>query len=150
MEFTRKTMNEQRNQHCRSSVGDSISEIPNVLNTIVHGRMARDGHGLPKVLPGPAMPYPCTPCRRANPKRALQPFQGWPTPKAGCLRLSSTPLVTTRLWCPQQHRWTQIPDVLIRIKQRWTELQGVQNANGQKIFLLLLNFLSKQNFKDIL
>jgi hypothetical protein len=27
-----------------------------------HGRMARGGHGLPKVSPRPAMPYPSTPC----------------------------------------------------------------------------------------
>jgi hypothetical protein len=31
--------------------------------------MGRDGHGLPKVSPGPAMPNPSTPC-------------GWTTPKA--------------------------------------------------------------------
>jgi hypothetical protein len=27
----------------------------------LYGRMARGGHGLPKVLLGPAMPYPSTP-----------------------------------------------------------------------------------------
>jgi hypothetical protein len=41
-----------------------------------HGRMARGGHGLPKVSLGPAMPYPSTPC-------------GWPTYRAGGLRLTS-------------------------------------------------------------
>jgi hypothetical protein len=35
--------------------------------------MARGGHGLPKVLPGPAMPYPSTPCGRAACGRLL-PF----------------------------------------------------------------------------
>jgi hypothetical protein len=40
--------------------------------------MARGCHGLPKVLPWPAMPYPSTPCR------------------AGGLQPSSTPLDTPR------------------------------------------------------
>jgi hypothetical protein len=44
-------------------------------------RMARGGHGLPKVLPGPAMPCSSTPCGRATPETALQPFQEWPAPK---------------------------------------------------------------------
>jgi hypothetical protein len=38
---------------------------------LLHGRMARGGetgHGLPKVLPGPATPNPSTPCREATPK----------------------------------------------------------------------------------
>jgi hypothetical protein len=43
------------------------------------GRMARGGHGLPKVSLGPAMPYPSTPCGRA-------------TCRAGSLQPSSTPL----------------------------------------------------------
>jgi hypothetical protein len=50
-----------------------------------HGRMARGDHGLPKVLHGPAMPYPSTPYRRATPETALQPFKGWPACKAGGL-----------------------------------------------------------------
>jgi hypothetical protein len=48
-----------------------------------HGRMARGGHGLPKVSPGPAQPDPYMPC-------------GWPAYRAGGLRLSSTPLDTPR------------------------------------------------------
>jgi hypothetical protein len=28
-----------------------------------HGRMIRGGNGLPRVSPGPAMPYPSTACR---------------------------------------------------------------------------------------
>jgi hypothetical protein len=31
--------------------------------------MARGGHGLPKVSPKSAMPYPSTPCGRATPRR---------------------------------------------------------------------------------
>jgi hypothetical protein len=45
------------------------------------GRRVRSGHGLPKVLPRPAMLDPSTPCGRAT---------GWPTCRAGDLRLSST------------------------------------------------------------
>jgi hypothetical protein len=37
---------------------------------IVHGRVARGGHGFPKVTSGPAMPYPSTPSRRATPEMA--------------------------------------------------------------------------------
>jgi hypothetical protein len=33
----------------------------------IHGRMARDGHGFPKVSLGPNMPYPSTPCGWATP-----------------------------------------------------------------------------------
>jgi hypothetical protein len=61
-----------------------------------YGRMARGGHGLPKVLPGPAMPHPFTPCGRATPETALRLFQGWLAHRAGRLRLSSTPLNTRR------------------------------------------------------
>jgi hypothetical protein len=45
----------------------------------VHGRMAEGGHGLPKVSPGPGMPYPYTPCGQATPENASRSFQGWPT-----------------------------------------------------------------------
>jgi hypothetical protein len=45
--------------------------------------MARGDHGLPKVSPGPAMPYPSMPYRQATPETALQPFMGW-TPHAIC------------------------------------------------------------------
>jgi hypothetical protein len=63
----------------------------------MHGRMARGGHGLLK-SPGPAMPDPSTPCRRATPEMAepLQPFQGWPARRMGSLRPSSTLLDTPR------------------------------------------------------
>jgi hypothetical protein len=40
------------------------------------------------------MLYPSTPCWQATPKTVLWPFQGWPTPRAGSLRPSSTPLNT--------------------------------------------------------
>jgi hypothetical protein len=52
-----------------------------------HGRMARDGHGLPIVSLGPAMPYPSTPYGRATPETASRLFHGWQ---------SSTPLDTPR------------------------------------------------------
>jgi hypothetical protein len=57
-----------------------------------HVRMARGVHGLPKVSPGPAMPYPSTPCGRATLETALQLFLVGPARRAGGLRLSSTPL----------------------------------------------------------
>jgi hypothetical protein len=57
----------------------------------VHGRTARSGHELPKVSPGPAMPFCSAPC-----KQAVRPIHGWPTPRAGSLRLSSTSLDTPR------------------------------------------------------
>jgi hypothetical protein len=58
--------------------------------------MARGMHGLPKVSPGPAMPYLSTPCRRATAKTAFCLFIGWPACRAGGLRLSPTPLDTPR------------------------------------------------------
>jgi hypothetical protein len=51
--------------------------------------MARGGHGLPKVSPGPAISYPPTPCERATPETALH--EG-----GGSLLASSTPLDTPR------------------------------------------------------
>jgi hypothetical protein len=56
---------------------------------------ARGGHGLPKVSPGLAMPYPSTPCRQATPETALRPFQGWPSCRVGDLRPSFTLLDTS-------------------------------------------------------
>jgi hypothetical protein len=35
----------------------------------LQGRISRGGHELPKILLGPAMPYPSTPCRRLHLKR---------------------------------------------------------------------------------
>jgi len=61
-----------------------------------HGRMARGGHGLPKVLTGPVMPCPSTPCGRVTPETALCSFQGWPTCRVGGLRPSFIPLDTPR------------------------------------------------------
>jgi hypothetical protein len=61
-----------------------------------HGRMGRGGHGLTKASPGPALPNASTPCGRAIPKTALQPFLGWPARRAGGLRSSSTLLDTPR------------------------------------------------------
>jgi hypothetical protein len=58
--------------------------------------MARSGHGLPEISPGPTMPYPSKPYERATSKTASRRFQGWPARRAGGLRLSSTPLDTTR------------------------------------------------------
>jgi hypothetical protein len=39
-----------------------------------HRRMARGGHGLPKVSPAPAMPYPSMPYGQATPETNLQLF----------------------------------------------------------------------------
>jgi hypothetical protein len=54
------------------------------------------GHGLPKVSPGPAVPYPSRPLKRL--------FQGWPANRAVGLWLSSTlldtPHFTSMLWEP--------------------------------------------------
>jgi hypothetical protein len=55
------------------------------------GAMARGGHGLPKVSPGPAMTDIYMPC-----SRALRPFQGWPTQRADSLQPFSTLLDTPR------------------------------------------------------
>jgi hypothetical protein len=49
-----------------------------------HGRMARGGHGLHKVSPGP----------NPNPETALRPLQGWPAYKAGGPQAFSTHLDT--------------------------------------------------------
>jgi hypothetical protein len=45
--------------------------------------MARSGRGLSKVSPGPAMPYPSTPCGPGTPEKALRPFQWWAHPPSG-------------------------------------------------------------------
>jgi hypothetical protein len=52
-----------------------------------HGRMARGGHGLPKVSPRPDKPYPSTLYGRATLETASNP-------EGGGLRPSSTPLDT--------------------------------------------------------
>ena len=39
--------------------------------------MTRGGHGLPKVLLGPAMPYPSTLYGFATPETAFRAFQGY-------------------------------------------------------------------------
>jgi hypothetical protein len=54
------------------------------------------GHGLPKVLLGPAMPDPPTPFGLATTEMAFQPFQRLPTHRAGGLWPSFTPLDTPR------------------------------------------------------
>jgi hypothetical protein len=59
-----------------------------------HRRMARGGHGLPKVSPEPTMPYPSSPCGQATPQTALRSVPGWPACRASSLRPSCTPLDT--------------------------------------------------------
>jgi hypothetical protein len=61
-----------------------------------HGRMARGGHGLPKVATGPAMPNSFMTWGRATIETALQPFQGWPAHRESGLQPSSTLFVTPR------------------------------------------------------
>jgi hypothetical protein len=41
------------------------------LASYIHRRIARSGHEFPKLLLGPAMPYPSTPCRQATPETAV-------------------------------------------------------------------------------
>jgi hypothetical protein len=49
------------------------------MNGFARGRIAKVGHGLPKVSPRPPMPYPFKPCGRANLKTAFSwPFQDGP------------------------------------------------------------------------
>jgi hypothetical protein len=45
--------------------------------------MAMDGHGLPKASPGPAMPYPSTPCWRATPETSDTAVYGVARPQDG-------------------------------------------------------------------
>jgi hypothetical protein len=66
--------------------------------TSLHGRMARGGHGLPKVSPGLFMPYPSKHCGRATPETVLQPFQRLPAHTVVSLQSSSTP------WTPHAVR----------------------------------------------
>jgi hypothetical protein len=58
-------------------------------------RMARGGHGLPKVLLGPALTYPSTLCGWATPETAFRAFQGWYARRVGGLWPYSIPLDTT-------------------------------------------------------
>jgi hypothetical protein len=61
-----------------------------------YGRMARGGHGLPKVSIGPAKHYPSTPCGRVTSETTLWPFQGLLAYRAGSLRPSASSLYTPR------------------------------------------------------
>jgi hypothetical protein len=73
--------------------------LPNVENRLLGtGMSVWQGVAMDslKFHPGPPMPYPSTPCGEATPETALQPFQGWPTHRAGSLHPSSTPLDTPR------------------------------------------------------
>jgi hypothetical protein len=47
-------------------------------------RMARGSHGLPKVLLGPAMPYPSMLCRQTTPEKASCSFLGMVSPQGFC------------------------------------------------------------------
>jgi hypothetical protein len=82
--------------HFTTCLGYPISCGPITNDIGVHMHMARGGHGLPKVSPGPAMPYPSTPWGRATPEMNLRLFLGWLTRRASGLRPSSTPLDTPR------------------------------------------------------
>jgi hypothetical protein len=52
-------------------------------NQFVHVRMARGGHGLPKVSPRLALHYLSMPCGQATPETALQPVLGVARPQGG-------------------------------------------------------------------
>jgi hypothetical protein len=69
-----------------------------------HGRMARGGHGLFRVSPGPAMPYPSKPCGRAIPETNVRPFQGC---RVACPP-SSTPLHTSRRMPMLRSGWGKV------------------------------------------
>jgi hypothetical protein len=90
-----------------------------------HGRMEMDGHGLPKVSPGLALPYPSMPCGRTTPEVALRLFQGWPTHRASGLQPSSIPLNTPRC-------------MPMAMTQQRNELQLV--AKAFPIHTVILNF----------
>jgi hypothetical protein len=68
--------------------------LPFGVSDFYHRRMARVGHGIPKVSSGPAMPHLSTPCGRATPETPLRPFLGWPSRRAGGLWPYSTLLDT--------------------------------------------------------
>jgi hypothetical protein len=74
---------------------DEFHEV--VLGVFEHMRLARGGHGLPKVSPALAMPYPPRPFKQATPETALQLFQGWSARRV-CVRL--LPLWTSHAVCP--------------------------------------------------
>jgi hypothetical protein len=61
-----------------------------------HGRMARGGHELPKVSPGPAIPYPSTHCSRVILETPYGCFMGGPPLRAGNLLSTFTTLDTPR------------------------------------------------------
>jgi hypothetical protein len=98
-----------RNCICKSFV---------VGGSVLHGCMARGGHGLPKVSLGPAIPYASTPFGRATPETTLQLFQGWPACRAGGLTPPSTPLDTSRRTPLCRFAWSRCrrrfcPDVAV-------------------------------------
>jgi hypothetical protein len=107
---------------CSSSVLSEIvnkrsDDKKNRVQLLIKGQRGheRGGHGLPKVSSGSVMSYPFTPCRRATPETALQPFQGWPNCKAGGLRPASTLLYTpsrTPMGRPIRQRTSPIIDGL--------------------------------------
>jgi hypothetical protein len=99
-----------------------------VLLSEEHERMARGGHGLPKVSPGPTMPYPFTP---------LQPFQRWSAYRAGSLRPSSTPKGARR-HTPMIEGAK--PGMVAKTTTCVLILEGLSKNIFQKNFLLLYRF----------
>jgi hypothetical protein len=87
------------------------------------GRMARGGHRLPKVSPGPTMPKPSTFCGQADPKTALRSVFLWPIHRLCGMRLFSTPLDTLRrmgLYVSQiLHIWSNFGSVRNFPCQTW-------------------------------
>jgi hypothetical protein len=61
----------------RAPIAPTVTHIV-CITWLQHRLMAWGGHGLPKVSPGPAIPYPSTPCGQTTPKTSLQLPQGWP------------------------------------------------------------------------
>jgi hypothetical protein len=66
---------EAASRRCRGRVGTDLAVTSHGYD-FCNGRMARGGHGLLKVSPGPAMPDPSTPCGWATPEMNKRPFQG--------------------------------------------------------------------------
>jgi hypothetical protein len=79
--------------------------------------MAKGGHGLPKVLLGPAMSYLSIPCRYPPLKQpySLTAVSGMAAGMAGSLRPPSTPFDThtIRLWNDGKH---EIERIILNLK----------------------------------
>jgi hypothetical protein len=74
----------------RVAISETTCFVTKCLYTFRQDSMAKGGHGLPVVSPGPTMSYPSTPCGRVTPETAIDP--------------SSTPLNTPHI-TPMQYAY---------------------------------------------